>query len=568
MLNFSSLTGDLTLAGLTITGGRTTGDNPYGGDIHTHSGGGIRFLSEGTLTLTGSTVSGNSTTGYNSQGGGIYSNSGAVSLTGSTVSGNSTTGIYGRGGGIYTDSGVVSLTGSTVSGNSTTRLYGQGGGIFTRSGAVSLTNSTVSGNSTTGTFSDGGGIFTGSGDVSLTSSTVSGNEVEDQEAGGGGIKINSGGSLTIGHSIVAGNFDSDGASDLSALSTNTLNINFSLIGNTAGSGITAGTGAGNILNQPALLGPLQNNGGTTETHGLNPGSPAIDNGDPNFNVSATPYDQRGAPFTRGFGAVVDMGSYEQQTIPVSNLVVSTIRDEGGVLERPDLIGSFGATFSANVNVSADDLVIRDDTMGGAVIDSSTVTVNDVSATTAVWDLGSLSLDPAFYTFELSEDIGLLGGAYTESVYVALPGDTNLDGQVNVLDDAFALVSNLGTSTGATWAQGDFNGDGAVDVLGDAFILVSRLGQSVVPPAPSAFASSFAVASSATTANYSTAAPVATSSSVAQPISFVSQQVDDRDRDSVGQRAKKSPDSTALSLAGSKNLDAAFESSDLIDVGIF
>ena len=60
----------------------------------------------------------------------------------------------------------------------------------------------------------------------------------------------------------------------------------------------------------------------------------------------------------------------------------------------------------------------------------------------------------------------------------IPGDTNFDGQVDVLNDAFALVGNLGTTSGAVWQDGDFNGDGAVDVLNDAFVLVGNLGTSV------------------------------------------------------------------------------------------
>ena len=64
-----------------------------------------------------------------------------------------------------------------------------------------------------------------------------------------------------------------------------------------------------------------------------------------------------------------------------------------------------------------------------------------------------------------------------SVFVtrALLGDANLDGNVDVLTDAFALVGNLGTTSGATFVDGDFTGDGAVDVLGDAFALVGNLG---------------------------------------------------------------------------------------------
>ena len=55
------------------------------------------------------------------------------------------------------------------------------------------------------------------------------------------------------------------------------------------------------------------------------------------------------------------------------------------------------------------------------------------------------------------------------------GDLNFDGSVDVSGDAFAMVGNLGTTSGAAYAQGDINGDGAVDVLGDAFILVGNLG---------------------------------------------------------------------------------------------
>ena len=77
VLNFSAATGDLTLAGLTLTGGRTTGFDLEGG--------GILFDSDGTLTLTGSTVSGNSTAGNGADGGGIQTFSGAVTLASSTI---------------------------------------------------------------------------------------------------------------------------------------------------------------------------------------------------------------------------------------------------------------------------------------------------------------------------------------------------------------------------------------------------------------------------------------------------------------------------------------------------
>jgi len=56
------------------------------------------------------------------------------------------------------------------------------------------------------------------------------------------------------------------------------------------------------------------------------------------------------------------------------------------------------------------------------------------------------------------------------------GDLNCDGAVNVLGDAFALVSNLSSSV-SSYSDGDINFDGTVNVLGDAFALVANLGRS-------------------------------------------------------------------------------------------
>ncbi len=69
-----------------------------------------------------------------------------------------------------------------------------------------------------------------------------------------------------------------------------------------------------------LLGPLANNGGTTLTHALLPGSPALDGG---ALVTSVPqgFDQRGNPYYRmvdgtGDGIVrIDVGAYESQGVP-------------------------------------------------------------------------------------------------------------------------------------------------------------------------------------------------------------------------------------------------------------
>ena len=54
------------------------------------------------------------------------------------------------------------------------------------------------------------------------------------------------------------------------------------------------------------------------------------------------------------------------------------------------------------------------------------------------------------------------------------GDLDLDGSVDVVGDAFLLISSLGTSV-TSYGDGDINLDGVVDVVGDAFLLISNLG---------------------------------------------------------------------------------------------
>ena len=196
-------------------------------------------------------------------------------------------------------------------------------------------------------------------------------------------------------------------------------------------------------------------------------------------------------------------------------VASTVRDEGGALVRPDLVGTYTVSFGADVSVSADHLVVRNDTLGGAVVNTSGVVMNyDSNSQIATWDFSSLSLDAGYYTFELSDAIttanggsaldgdndGTVGGNYSESIYVAIPGDANLDGNVEVNDinifsgtntgDGATVLSNLNRAGTYNWSQGDFNGDGDVDSSqlnifsgvqsGDYAVFLANLGRSVVP----------------------------------------------------------------------------------------
>ena len=271
VLRFTAGSGEsLSLNSLTITGGRTTGFAAPGGGVS---------ATNGSITLVAATVSGNSTTGDLSQGGGIYTVTGAVTLMSSTISGNRTTGPGSDGGGIRTNTGAVKLTDSTVSGNTTTGINAEGGGIAATAGAVTLNSSTVSGNSTTGTLAEGGGVYVYIGELTLSNSTVTGNS---SGADGGGVFVPdnlTNQPLTIQNSIVASNNATGNTPDLQLDPDSPLNIDFSLIGDTTGSGVTAATGTGNVLDVDPLLGPLADNGGPTLTHALLAGSPALDAGD-------------------------------------------------------------------------------------------------------------------------------------------------------------------------------------------------------------------------------------------------------------------------------------------------
>ena len=80
-----------------------------------------------------------------------------------------------------------------------------------------------------------------------------------------------------------------------------------------------------------MLGPLADNGGPTKTHELLENSLAIDAGDPSVAYNPAQFDQRGNPFVRVFdsggGAIMDIGAYERQTLPIPSLVVDTLSDE-------------------------------------------------------------------------------------------------------------------------------------------------------------------------------------------------------------------------------------------------
>ncbi len=174
--------GNLTLQGLTITGGKTPGP-----------GGGI-FNLEGRLTLNHSRVTGNASAGgMMSAGGGIASGTlgagplGTTTLNFSQVDGNTTSG---SAGGILNHAGTLILNASQVNGNT---AAGGGGGIASGTGGnggiggsvLVLNFSQVNGNTSNGGPMAGAGGISNGGTATIKSSQVSGNTAPG--AAGGGI---------------------------------------------------------------------------------------------------------------------------------------------------------------------------------------------------------------------------------------------------------------------------------------------------------------------------------------------------------------------------------------------
>ena len=123
-----------------------------------------------------------------------------------------------------------------------------------------------------------------------------------------------------------------------------------LIGSAAGSGII-----------DPLLDLLDDNGGPTETHALLVGSPALDAGDPLFS-GPPDEDQRGVPFARIFGAAIDIGAYEAQTV---DLIVNTTVDESDGDYSPGDLSLPEAIDLTNANAGADTITF-DPTLFGVV----------------------------------------------------------------------------------------------------------------------------------------------------------------------------------------------------------
>jgi hypothetical protein len=428
---------NVAIDGLTLTGG---GNVNFGGAIDSYEnlslsdvnitantalqgGGGIFVSSAGTTLIQNSSISGNSTSG---SGGGLYAttNGGTTTIVGSTISGNTAK----MGGGIYAPTwqlGRLTIQNSTLAGNSATLM---GGGIWTNAsngGTVAIQNSTLTGNTADAGASGtgkGGGLYAAGGTPSVASTIIAGNLVDKV-----GTAPDVFGAVAATNSLIG---DLTGSTGLTEAPVGTPDTNGNLIG-----GPTHG-----VIN--AKLGPLANNGGSTQTCALLVGSPAIDMGS---NPASLSYDQRGPGYPRVLGSRADIGAYEYTATP-SAPVVATVSPATGstaggttvTITGSNLAGAtavkFGGVAATIQSSSATQVVVLSPVGAVGGVDVTVTTANGTSAAT--------SADRFTYTAaaQLPTVTGLTpaAGSTAGGTTVAING-TNLTGATAVKFGSFAAT---------------------------------------------------------------------------------------------------------------------------------
>ena len=263
---FNVTSPNVTISGLGIINGKVT--NGDGGIIRNTGG----------LTLRNCILNNGFAAGGSSDGGAIHNGLGAsLTLDGCTVRDSKADAV---GGGIFNE-GLLTATNCTFSMNTAV----QGGGIYSafsnNASKVSLRNCTITKCGATD-------LGTGTGD-----------------GGGGWYAVGNSGQYNLGNTIIAGNT----AARNPDLRGNFFSDGHNLIRDVGfSSGLTNAVkgdqiGTAGSPREALLVATLENNGGPTDTHALQSGSTARDNGD---DALAPPADQRGFPRA----GISDIGAFE------------------------------------------------------------------------------------------------------------------------------------------------------------------------------------------------------------------------------------------------------------------
>jgi len=167
--------------------------------------------------------------------------------------------------------------------------------------------------------------------------------------------------------------------------------------------------------------------------------------------------------------------------------VAAVKHNDGQL-RPNQLTSLAFTLSEDVEASIEvtDLSMHNDTTD-QYVDLSALAEGDFAydhlTHIARWDLSRISFPPAYYTYTLNsasvtdlagneldgDGNGVGGDNYSDTLMVALGGDVNLDGSVNLADLVIMGHPNHCGQGGMTWIEGDLNFDSNVN-MADLIIL--------------------------------------------------------------------------------------------------
>jgi len=193
---------------------------------------------------------------------------GSITLTNVSIANCRTNGIF--------NEGAANLTNVAITNNGGIRPTGWG---VDNMGTANLTNVTLSGNFQY--------AISNPGLATLTNTTIAHNEIANS------------GTMTLSNTIIAynpTNCANVGGGNYISLGYNLSDDNTCPLNNTS-----------DITDTDPLLAPCGYYGGSTRTHALLVGSPAIDTGD---DAACPPTDQRG--FARPYGSHCDIGAYEYQ----------------------------------------------------------------------------------------------------------------------------------------------------------------------------------------------------------------------------------------------------------------
>jgi uncharacterized repeat protein (TIGR01451 family) len=428
----------------------------------------------GTMTIVRTLIEGNDVTSgsYDSGGGGVYIDNGTTTIIDSTIRNN--TQLSGQGGGgILVENGILTMSGTTVNGNDDLYDEGncetcqQGGGInLEHFGTMTITNSTISGNTS---LNKAGGVNI-QGRATFEHVTVYNNTAPMAADVFVSANAHDDGPDVAGdqpgpNDAASYDEDMDNDADESGnparidpvavdlmcypncyLGTGVLNFRNTVIANTVSSDPCDGNGnfnsqgynfvtgwdgdsfeddadcgadqASDQTGDDPMLGALADNGGPTETHEPQTGSPLIDQG-----LVTEAVDQRRV--FRPRGATSDVGSVE---VPATDGYVQGLKTVDGTFEVGEeitytiVLTNYGTCTQPN-DVDENeftDVVPSEIDVTNASADSGTATVN---GNTVTWNGSILAGDSV--TITITGTI-VAGGTISNSGTVNYDSDCNGD----------------------------------------------------------------------------------------------------------------------------------------------